>query len=139
MFTIADTSRKLTAEPIVAGTVPPGAALTLYGLSELLLGLPSLGTGHCHVSSPESQRTAETRTRCTALNRMDNRATVDKLTNMEVHLKPELQERVDRAAKENNSGPAEYVQQLVEHYVDHAYGSGSKSRKGWTNLTAAST
>ncbi len=38
---------------------------------------------------------------------------------MEVHLKPELQERVDRAARENNSGPAEYVQQLVEHYVDH--------------------
>jgi predicted transcriptional regulator len=37
---------------------------------------------------------------------------------MEVHLNPELQARVDRAAKEN-SGPAEYVQQLVEHYLDH--------------------
>jgi hypothetical protein len=38
---------------------------------------------------------------------------------VEVHLKPEFQARVDPAAKENNSGPAEYVQQLVEHYVDH--------------------
>jgi predicted transcriptional regulator len=47
------------------------------------------------------------------------RGTVAILKNMEVHLKPELQARVDRAAKENNSGPAEYVRQLVEHYVDH--------------------
>ena len=38
---------------------------------------------------------------------------------MRVHLKPELQERVDRAARENNSGASEYVQQLVEHYFDH--------------------
>src|SRR6266568_7645154 len=32
---------------------------------------------------------------------------------MEVHLSPELQAKVDRAAAE------EYVKQLVEHYVDH--------------------
>ena len=38
---------------------------------------------------------------------------------MEVHLKLELQARVDRAAKESNNGSAEYIQQLVEHYVDH--------------------
>ncbi|POA54512.1 DNA-binding protein, partial [Pseudomonas sp. GW460-R15] len=37
---------------------------------------------------------------------------------MELHLNPELQARVDRAAKENNRGPAEYVRQLIEHYVD---------------------
>jgi hypothetical protein len=28
---------------------------------------------------------------------------------MEVHLNPELQARVDRAAKDNNRGPEEYV------------------------------
>ncbi len=38
---------------------------------------------------------------------------------MEVHLPPELQERVDRAAAENNRGAEEYVKQLVEHYLDH--------------------
>jgi predicted transcriptional regulator len=38
---------------------------------------------------------------------------------MEVHFTPELQAKVDRAAAENNSGAEEYVQQLVEHYVDH--------------------
>jgi len=38
---------------------------------------------------------------------------------MEVHLSPELQAKVDRAAAENKSGSEEYVQQLVEHYVDH--------------------
>ena len=39
--------------------------------------------------------------------------------NMEVHLSPELQAKVERAAAENKSGAEEYVQQLVEHYVDH--------------------
>jgi predicted transcriptional regulator len=38
---------------------------------------------------------------------------------MEVHLPPELQAKVDRAAAENNSGAEEYVKQLVEHYLDH--------------------
>ena len=38
---------------------------------------------------------------------------------MEVKLSPELQAKVDRAAAENKSGAAEYVKQLVEHYVDH--------------------
>lgn len=38
---------------------------------------------------------------------------------MEVHLPPELQAKVDRAAVENNSGAEEYVKQLVEHYLDH--------------------
>ncbi len=38
---------------------------------------------------------------------------------MEVHLSPELQAKVDRAAAENKSGAEEYVKQLVEHYVDH--------------------
>jgi predicted transcriptional regulator len=38
---------------------------------------------------------------------------------MEVHLPPELQAKVDRAAAENNSGAADYVKQLVENYLDH--------------------
>jgi hypothetical protein len=38
---------------------------------------------------------------------------------MEVHLSPELQAKVERAAAESKSGAEEYVKQLVEHYVDH--------------------
>jgi hypothetical protein len=36
---------------------------------------------------------------------------------MEVHLSPELQAKVERAAAENKSGAEEYVKQLVEHYA----------------------
>jgi predicted transcriptional regulator len=56
------------------------------------------------------------------------------LTNMEVHLKPELQARVNQAAQENNSGPAEYVQQLVEHYVDHDVWFREQVKKGLDQL-----
>jgi len=38
---------------------------------------------------------------------------------MEVHFAPELQERLDRVAAENRRGADEYVQQLVENYLDH--------------------
>ena len=38
---------------------------------------------------------------------------------MEVHLSPELQAKVERAAAESKRGAEEYIQQLVEHYVDH--------------------
>jgi predicted transcriptional regulator len=38
---------------------------------------------------------------------------------MEVHFTPELQAKLDRVAADIDSGAAEYVQQLVEHYVDH--------------------
>ena len=38
---------------------------------------------------------------------------------MEVRLNPELQAKLDRIAAQNSSGPAEYVEQLVEHYLDH--------------------
>ena len=38
---------------------------------------------------------------------------------MEVHLNPELQAKVDRVAAEHRRGADEYVQQLVESYVDH--------------------
>jgi len=39
--TIADTLEKLTAESLVAGTVPPRTELTLYGAAEPQRGLPS--------------------------------------------------------------------------------------------------
>ena len=38
---------------------------------------------------------------------------------MEIQLSPELQAKLDRACAENQSGPSEYVQQLVEQYMDH--------------------
>ena len=38
---------------------------------------------------------------------------------MEVHFNPELQAKLDRVAAENSSEADQYVQQLVEHYLDH--------------------
>ena len=38
---------------------------------------------------------------------------------MEVHFTPELKAKLDRVAADVHSGPDEYVQQLVEHYLDH--------------------
>jgi predicted transcriptional regulator len=38
---------------------------------------------------------------------------------MEVHFAPELQAKLDRAAAESHRAADEYVQQLVEHYLDH--------------------
>ena len=38
---------------------------------------------------------------------------------MEVHFTPELQAKLDRVAADNRRGPGEYVQQLVESYLDH--------------------
>jgi predicted transcriptional regulator len=38
---------------------------------------------------------------------------------MEVHFTPELQAKLDRVAAENRRGADEYVQQLVENYLDH--------------------
>lgn len=37
---------------------------------------------------------------------------------MEVHFTPELQAKLDRVASDIHSGADEYVQQLVEHYLD---------------------
>jgi predicted transcriptional regulator len=37
---------------------------------------------------------------------------------MEVHFTPELQAKLDRVAADIDSGADEYVQQLVEHYLD---------------------
>lgn len=38
---------------------------------------------------------------------------------MEARLNAELQAKVERAAAENQSEPAEYVEKLVESYVEH--------------------
>ena len=38
---------------------------------------------------------------------------------MEVHFTPELQAKLDRIAAENRREADEYVQQLVETYLDH--------------------
>jgi predicted transcriptional regulator len=38
---------------------------------------------------------------------------------MEVHFNPELQAKLDRVAAENSSEADQYVQLLVEHYLDH--------------------
>jgi predicted transcriptional regulator len=38
---------------------------------------------------------------------------------MEVHFTPELQAKLDRVASDIHSRADEYVQQLVEHYLDH--------------------
>ena len=53
---------------------------------------------------------------------------------MEVHLPPELQAKVDRAAAENNSGAEEYVKQLVEHYLDHDAWFRQQVKKGLDQL-----
>jgi len=38
---------------------------------------------------------------------------------MEVHFTPELQAKLDRVAADTHRGAEEYVQQLVEHYLDY--------------------
>ncbi len=38
---------------------------------------------------------------------------------MDVHFTPELQAKLNQAAADIQTGPDEYVQQLVEHYLDH--------------------
>ena len=53
---------------------------------------------------------------------------------MEVHLPPELQAKVDRAAAENNRGEEEYVKQLVEHYLEHDAWFRQQVKKGLDQL-----
>jgi predicted transcriptional regulator len=53
---------------------------------------------------------------------------------MEVHLPPELQAKVERAAAENNSGAEEYVKQLVEHYLEHDAWFRQRVKKGLDQL-----
>lgn len=49
---------------------------------------------------------------------------------IEVHFTPELQAKLDRVAAENNSGADEYVQQLVERYLEDDASFRAAVRKG---------
>jgi len=53
---------------------------------------------------------------------------------MEVNFNPELQAKLDRAASDTESGVSEYVQQLVEHYVDHDLWFRQKVKSGLDQL-----
>jgi predicted transcriptional regulator len=53
---------------------------------------------------------------------------------MEVNLNPELQAKLVRVADENNRAVEEYVQQLVEHYVDHDAWFRQQVKKGLDQL-----
>jgi predicted transcriptional regulator len=56
---------------------------------------------------------------------------------MEVHLSPELQAKLDRVAAENSSASGEYVEQLVEHYLDHDAWFRQTVKKGLDQLDRA--
>ena len=43
----------------------------------------------------------------------------DRIKDMEVHFTPELQAKLDRVAAENSRRVDDYVQQLVDNYLDH--------------------
>lgn len=66
--------------------------------------------------------------------RLTEKGAVPRLRIMELRLTPELQAKVERAAAENHSGAAEYVQQLVEHYVDHDRWFRQQVQKGLDQL-----
>lgn len=53
---------------------------------------------------------------------------------MEVNLNPELHGKLVRVASENNCGVEEYVQQLVEHYLDHDEWFRQQVKKGLDQL-----
>lgn len=53
---------------------------------------------------------------------------------MEVRLNAELQAKVERAAAENQSEPAEYVEKLVESYLEHDAWFRQKVKQGLEQL-----
>ena len=53
---------------------------------------------------------------------------------MEVHFNPDLQAKVNRIAADNRSDADEYVQQLVERYVDHDAWFREQVKKGLDQL-----
>lgn len=53
---------------------------------------------------------------------------------MQIHLHPDLEAKLNRVAAENNRGAEEYVQQLVEHYVDHDAWFRQQVKKGLDQL-----
>ena len=53
---------------------------------------------------------------------------------MEVHFNPEGEAKINRVAAENSSGADEYVQQLVERYLDHEAWFRKQVKKGMDQL-----
>jgi predicted transcriptional regulator len=53
---------------------------------------------------------------------------------MEIRFTPELEAKLNRIAAENRRGPAEYVRELVEHYVDHDAWFRQEVKKGLDQL-----
>jgi predicted transcriptional regulator len=53
---------------------------------------------------------------------------------MEVHFSPELQAKLNHVAAENSSASDVYVQQLVEHYLDHDAWFRQKVKRGLAQL-----
>ena len=53
---------------------------------------------------------------------------------MEVHFRPDLQTKLNRVAAENSSDTDGYVQQLVEHYLDHDAWFRQNVKKGLEQL-----
>jgi predicted transcriptional regulator len=56
------------------------------------------------------------------------------LKTMEVHFGPDLQTKLNRVAAENSSDTDAYVQQLVEHYLDHDAWFRQNVKKGLEQL-----
>jgi predicted transcriptional regulator len=55
---------------------------------------------------------------------------------MEVDFSPEMEAKLRRAAQECGSGSADYVRQLVEHYIDYDSWFRQKVNKGLEQLDA---
>ena len=55
---------------------------------------------------------------------------------MEVDFSPETEAKLNRVAEENGSGSAEYVRQLVEHYLDYDSWFRQKVNTGLEQLDA---
>jgi predicted transcriptional regulator len=56
------------------------------------------------------------------------------LKTMEVHFSPDLETKLNRVAAENSSDTEGYVQQLVEHYLDHDAWFRQNVKKGLEQL-----
>jgi predicted transcriptional regulator len=56
---------------------------------------------------------------------------------MEVHFRADLKEKLERVAAENRRDADEYVQQLVEHYLDHDAWFRQRIRTGLDQLDRA--
>ena len=53
---------------------------------------------------------------------------------MEIRFPPALQEQIDRAAADNSTAADEYVQQLVERYLEHDAWFRREVKKGIEQL-----